>query len=157
MERRLRMKLNKKTIYKIETLEAFNNFIDDCIKQGFRHPDLSDLKQWNIWTSYDERTCVRINERGCLNYCYEKYYTKEQCNEYKDYTFTIYRDTTLNPFSSKGYTVKVDNNVVTVITPEGKVSKAYCHPDDDFDIAAGFGVALQKLKHKELWLPIRLQ
>lgn len=56
-----------------------------------------------------------------------------------------------NMFSEKCYTVRVDGRNVTVITPDGKTATAKCHPDDDFDLAEGIRVALEKIerqKHK---------
>lgn len=51
-------------------------------------------------------------------------------------------------FSEKCYTVRVDGRDVTVITPDGKTATARCHPDDEFDIAEGVRIALEKIERK---------
>lgn len=51
-------------------------------------------------------------------------------------------------FSEKCYTVRVDGRDVTVITPDGKTATAHCHPDDEFDIAEGVRIALEKIERK---------
>ena len=51
-------------------------------------------------------------------------------------------------FSEKCYTVRVDGRNVTVITPDGKTATAHCHPDDEFDIAEGVRIALEKIERK---------
>lgn len=51
-------------------------------------------------------------------------------------------------FSEKCYTVRVDGSDVTVITPDGKTATAHCHPDDEFDVAEGVRIALEKIERK---------
>lgn len=51
-------------------------------------------------------------------------------------------------FSEKCYAVRVDGRDVTVITPDGKTATAHCHPDDEFDIAEGVRIALEKIERK---------
>lgn len=51
-------------------------------------------------------------------------------------------------FSEKCYTVRVDGRDVMVITPDGKTATAHCHPDDEFDIAEGVRIALEKIERK---------
>lgn len=58
-------------------------------------------------------------------------------------------------FSEKCYTVRVDGRDVTVITPDGKTATAHCHPDDEFDIAEGVRIALEKIERKNHKLTIK--
>lgn len=51
-------------------------------------------------------------------------------------------------FSEKCYTVRVDGRDVMVITPDGKTATAHCHPDDEFDVAEGVRIALEKIERK---------
>lgn len=51
-------------------------------------------------------------------------------------------------FSKECYTVSVEGRDVTVITPDGKTATAHCHPDDEFDVAEGVRVALEKIERK---------
>lgn len=51
--------------------------------------------------------------------------------------------------NEKVYTIKVQGDRTTVITPEGKMATAKCHPDDDFDVVEGFRVALEKIEEAD--------
>lgn len=56
------------------------------------------------------------------------------------------REDFINMLNEKVYTVRVEDDNTTVITPDGKMATAKCHPDDAFDIVEGFRVALEKIK-----------
>lgn len=58
------------------------------------------------------------------------------------------REDFINMLNEKVYTVRVEGDNTTVITPEGKMATAKCHPDDDFDIVEGFRVALEKIEEQ---------
>jgi hypothetical protein len=58
----------------------------------------------------------------------------------------------LDMLNEKVYTVKVQCDRTTVITPEGKMATAKCHPDDDFDVVEGFRVAMEKIKRQDIKL-----
>jgi hypothetical protein len=64
-----------------------------------------------------------------------------------------FRKHMLNIFGDKSetntYTVRVDDNKTTVITPDGKTATAKCHPDDEFDVVEGFRVAMEKIRDSE--------
>ena len=56
------------------------------------------------------------------------------------------REDFINMLNEKVYTVRVEGDNTTVITPDGKMATAKCHPDDEFDVVEGFRVALEKIK-----------
>ena len=59
------------------------------------------------------------------------------------------REGLIDMLNEKVYTVRVQGDNTTVITPNGKVATAKCHPDDEFDVVEGFRVALEKIKDSE--------
>ena len=172
------MKLNKKTIYKVDTKEKFNAMMKDAKEQGYywcakgdadTHPD--------YWDIYTDDTYVRITKDGYMMYgtlySYGDGFTDHAREDYVLPT-TIYplnfgcvgidapdfktayeefrkrmRDIFDDKSETNTYTVRVDDNNTTVITPDGKVAIAKCHPDDEFDIVEGFRVALEKIKDSE--------
>ena len=90
MERRLKMKLNKKTIYKVDTKEKFNAMMKDADEQGFYWNKKGDAQTHpDYWTYYTNETCIRINEQGHLSYgdvpLYKHYWTD---HDNKDYELT---------------------------------------------------------------------
>ena len=84
------MKLNKKTIYKVDTKEKFNAMMTDADEQGFYWNKKGDAQTHpDYWAYYTNETCVRINEQGHLNYgdapLYEHCWTDY---DHKDYELT---------------------------------------------------------------------
>ena len=173
MERRLKMKLNKKTIYHVKTKELYDAMMKDAEKQGLKSWQGYKPTELDWWDGYKEHTCIRIDEKGELNYCYDEYYK----DNYTDHVHEEYKNTPevfsclgglcvdapdfntaykifkehidrmgALPIQNNVYTVRVEDDNTTVITPDGKMATAKCHPDDEFDIVEGFRVALEKIK-----------
>ena len=59
------------------------------------------------------------------------------------------RDNLIDMLNEKVYTVRVQGDNTTVITPDGKVATAKCHPDDEFDIIEGFKTAIEKIREMD--------
>jgi hypothetical protein len=178
MERRLKMKLNKKTIYHVKTKELYDKMMNDAEEQGYYWVNPGDAKTHNTdkWTVYRNETCVKIDSHGVMWYGDVDYYS----TDYKNYARVEYKDTPevysifgglcvdapdfstaydaikdyiqhrgAIPIRNNVYTIRVEDDTTTVITPEGKMATAKCHPDDDFDVVEGFRVALEKIKESE--------
>lgn len=176
------MKLNKKTIYKVKTQEAYNNLMKDAEAQGYRWYSGNKPTELDYWRLDKENTAVYIDGEGALTRGEfdEKDVTKPRYKEWSviDYEvvpkiypinfgcvgidapdfktayeiFSGYmknRDNLIDMLNEKVYTVRVQGDNTTVITPDGKVATAKCHPDDEFDIVEGFRVALEKIKDSE--------
>jgi hypothetical protein len=176
MERRLKMKLNKKTIYHVKTKELYDAIMKDAEKQGLKSWHGCKPNELDWWDGHKEDTCIRIDEDGELNYGSTEYYkTNYLDHEHKDYkdtpevysifgglcvdapdfstAYDVIKDYIQNrgaiPIRNAVYTIRVEDDATTVITPEGKMATAKCHPDDDFDVVEGFRVALEKIKESE--------
>lgn len=167
------MKLNKKTIYRVRTQELFDKIMEDAKKQGYTTlPSIA-------WHNNEEDTAVRIGPDGVLGFSRIGYYQENDdydtydFTEYKDipeiYPInfgcvgieapdfkTAYEEfrKRINiigalPIQTNVYTIRVEDNETTVITPDGKTATAKCHPDDEFDVVEGFRVALEKIRDSE--------
>ena len=69
--------------------------------------------------------------------------------------FIDYINPLINTLTAKKpneYTVRVEDEKTTVITPDGKMATAKCHPDDEFDVVEGFRVAMEKIKRQDIKL-----
>lgn len=168
------MKLEKKTIYRVKTKELYNAMMKDAEKQGLNWwCGVKPTENDNCWDTYKENTCVRIDENGKLNFADEDYYNREfntysrkeyentpevfsclggMCVDAPDFTtaYKIFKEHIDRigalPIQNNVYTIRVEDYNTTVITPDGKMATAKCHPDDEFDIIEGFRVALEKIK-----------
>ena len=167
------MKLNKKTIYHVKTKELYDAMMKDAEKQGLKSWHGYKPTELDWWDGYKENTCIRIDENGELNYGSAEYYkTNYLDHEHKDYkdtpevysifgglcvdapdfstAYDVIKDYIQNrgaiPIRNDVYTIRVEDDNTTVITPDGKTATAKCHPDDEFDIVEGFRVALEKIK-----------
>lgn len=172
------MKLNKKTIYRVKTQELFDKMMEDAKKQGYTYLTTNIWTGYkeNTGVRIDEKGdmhyCSMSYYLDAKKTDYKDYYYAE----YKDVPeiypinfgcvgidapnfeiarrmFTDYMsklDTSLygivNP---KVYTIRVEDNNTTVITPDGKCATAKCHPDDDFDVVEGFRVAMEKIREMD--------
>lgn len=179
------MKLEKNTIYRVDSQMKYEAMMNDCHAQGFYWNDPEDAKTHNTgkWNVYGKETCVRITDDGRLYYADVDYYKEYNPNqEIKNYVLSnnVVRQITPNCFAvdanslkeavdymykhicevpdigsinpSNVYTVRVDDKNTTVITPDGKVATAKCHPDDEFDVVEGFRVAMEKIKRQDIKL-----
>lgn len=170
------MKLNKKTIYHVKTKELYDAMMKDAEEQGLKSWHGCKPTELDWWDGYKEDTCIRIDEDGELNFGSAEYYkTNYLDHEHKDYkdtpevysifgglcvdapdfstAYDVIKDYIQNrgaiPIRNDVYTIRVEDDATTVITPEGKMATAKCHPDDDFDVVEGFRVALEKIKESE--------
>ena len=172
------MKLEKKTIYRVKSKEKFNAMMKDAKEQGFYWNEKGDAELHpDYWDVYCEDTNVRIDTQGYMLYGRTSTYEGSRLDHArKEYEITpeiypinfgcvgidapdfktayeAFRKHMLNIFGDKSetntYTVRVDDNQTTVITPDGKVATAKCHPDDEFDIIEGFKTAIEKIREMD--------
>ena len=81
------MKLNKKTIYRVETQELFDKMMKDA-KEQYRNSLPSD-----VWNVNREKTAVRIDEDGSLSHSrFDYYYYENKDDDFYGYCFTDYKD-----------------------------------------------------------------
>ena len=169
------MKLNKKTIYRVKTQELFDKMMEDAKKQDYSylHTDIWTMYKENTGVRIDEKG----NMNYCsMSYYWDNKQTDYKDYYYTEYrdipeiyplnfgcvgidapdfktAYEAFRKHMLNIFGDKSetntYTVRVDDNKTTVITPDGKCATAKCHPDDDFDIIEGFKTAIEKIREMD--------
>lgn len=173
------MKLNKKTIYRVKTQEAYDKLMKDAEEQGYKWFSGNKPTELDYWNIEKENTAIYLDEDGNLtkgefdeNDLKKPWYTGYSVVDYEikpeiypinfgcvgidapDFktAYEEFRKHMLNIFGDKSetntYTVRVDDNKTTVITPDGKVATAKCHPDDAFDVVEGFRVALEKIEEQ---------
>ena len=167
--------MKKKIIYKVYSQKDYDQLMKDLEKEGCTW--FSDHKptQLDYYKEYKEPMAIYVDENGWLTKsavsemtAYKDYSIVEYKPTPKIYPINVgcvgvdapdfktayeeFRKHMLNIFGDKSetntYTVRVDDNKTTVITPDGKVATAKCHPDDDFDVVEGFRVALEKIEEQ---------
>lgn len=173
------MKLEMNKAYKAKTQEQFNKILEQADKQGIRWfmgDKATDNKYY--WNCRRENTVVLVDERGLTTWSEAdatasgRYKIVDFVEEPKvvqinpwcvrvdapdfaaaqsqlDKWLNDMMKRTNKEIEEKCYTVRVDGRNVTVITPDGKKATAKCHPDDDFDLAEGVRIALEKIERKE--------
>lgn len=169
------MKLNKKTIYRVRTQELFDKMMEDAKKQGYTtlpstswynnkentavridmdgvlgfsrigyYHENDDYDTYDF-TEYEEVPKIYPINFGCVGIDAPDFKTAYEV--FSGYMKT--RDELIDMINEKVYTVCVQDNKTTVITPDGKVGTAKCHPDDDFDIVEGFKTAIEKIREMD--------
>ena len=169
------MKLNKKTIYRVKTQELFDKMMEDAEEQGYTTlPSIAwHTNQEKTAVRIDMDGVLGFSRIGYYqeNDDYDTY----DFAEYKDIPeiypinfgcvgidapdfktayeiFSGYmknRDNLIDMLNEKVYTVRVHGDNTIVITPDGKVATAKCHPDDEFDIVEGFKTAIEKIREMD--------
>ena len=168
----------KKTIYKVVTQEEYDRVMKELEKEGnhwfsghkptklnyFKEyneglaiyvdadgaitkgpaSDIRETKGWSIVDGGNKQQIYPL-AHGCVGIDAPDFETARRM--FSDYMSKL--DTSLygivNP---KVYTIRVEDNKTTVITPDGKCATAKCHPDDDFDVVEGFRVAIEKIEEQ---------
>lgn len=176
------MKLNKKTIYRVRTQEAYDKLMKDAEEQGYTWYSGNKPTELDYWRLDKENTAVYVDKDG--NLTRGEFDEKDVTNpRYKEWSVIDYdvvpkiypinfgcvgidapdfktayeifsgymknRDNLIDMLHEKIYTVRVQDNKTTVITPDGKVATAKCHPDDEFDIIEGFKTAIEKIREMD--------
>lgn len=166
------MKLEKKTVYKVKTQMEYDAMMSDAERQGFTWLYGEKATSRNYWNEYKDKTIIYVEKDNTLAYGPDedlplaseygyaiKDYKRDDVVEIKPGCFCVEADDfetaqrkmkehLAKENEEESYTITINGRDVTVVTPDGKTATAHCHPDDEFDIAEGVRIALEKIERK---------